>query len=115
MSLPLLAFCIVAEIGRELCFKAGANATHDQQSFARSLAASPILWVGIVLWAVEVIAWVIVLERAPLGLAYPVMTLTYAGVPLAGVLFLRERLQPAQMAGAALVALGVTCVALSGH
>ena len=112
--LSLLAFCIVTEIARELSFKRAASVAQDKESYARALALHPLLWVGIAFWAVEVIAWILVLEHAALSLAYPIMTLTYAGVPLASALLLRERLSRLQIMGAVLVALGVGCVSLAG-
>jgi undecaprenyl phosphate-alpha-L-ara4N flippase subunit ArnE len=113
-GLGLLAFCIVTEIGRELCFKAASDGADGKPAYLAALATQPLLWAGIVFWFVEMVAWVVVLETTPLGLAFPIMTLTYAGVPLAGTLILKERLTPVQIAGAALVAAGVTCVGLSG-
>jgi undecaprenyl phosphate-alpha-L-ara4N flippase subunit ArnE len=114
-ALALLAFCIVAEVGRELCFKTGAQrAAVREENYATAVLREPIVWIGILAWAVELAAWVMVLQRVPLGIAFPVMALTYAGVPLAGVLLLGERLSRSQVAGAALVAAGVFCVALSG-
>ena len=113
-SAGLLAFCIVTEIGRELSFKAASDGAEGQSAYLAALALQPVLWLGILLWFVEMVAWVLVLETTPLGLAFPIMTLTYAGVPLAGTLILKERLTPIQIAGAALVAAGVACVGLSG-
>jgi undecaprenyl phosphate-alpha-L-ara4N flippase subunit ArnE len=113
-SAGLLAFCIVTEIGRELSFKAASDRADGKPAYLAALAMQPMLWAGIVFWFVEMVAWVLVLETTPLGLAFPIMTLTYAGVPLAGTLILKERLTPVQIAGAALVAAGVTCVGLSG-
>lgn len=112
--LALLAFCIVTEIGRELCFKAASDGADGKPAYLVALALQPTLWAGIAFWFVEMIAWLLVLETTPLSLAFPIMTLTYAGVPLAGTLILKERLTPVQIAGAALVAAGVTCVGLSG-
>ncbi|HQR89933.1 MAG: permease [Caulobacter sp. 12-67-6] len=114
VSAGLLAFCIVTEIGRELCFKAASDGAEGKPAYLAALALQPVLWLGIILWFVEMIAWLLVLEHTPLGLAFPIMTLTYAGVPLAGTLILKERLAPMQVAGAALVAVGVTCVGLTG-
>src|SRR5579871_3915877 len=74
----------------------------------------PLIWAGIALWAGEVIAWILVLQRTPLSIAYPVMTLVYVGVPFGGVLLLGERISQRQVLGAGFVALGVLCVALSG-
>lgn len=114
VALALLAFCIVAEVVRELCFKAGATrAAAGGSGYVRALLRTPLVWAGILAWAVEVVAWVAVLERVPLGIAFPVMTLTYAAVPVAGIVCLRERLARGQLVGAALVAAGVVCVGLS--
>lgn len=112
--LLLLGLCVLAEIARELSFKRAALGANASASYVRGLAAQPLLWLGVALWAIEVVSWILVLEHAPLSLAYPVMTLTYAGVPLGGAWLLRERLTRAQMAGAALVALGVAIVAVAG-
>jgi len=53
-------------------------------------------------------------ERARLSLAYPVMTLTYACVPVAGLILLRETMSSRQKLGAALIFAGVVCVGASG-
>ena len=113
-ALGLVGFCIVAEIGRELCFKRAADASGASETYAAMVARQPVLWLGLVFWAVEIVAWVVVLQTTRLSLAYPLMTLTYAGVPLAGHLLHKERLGRAQMFGAGLVALGVVCVGISG-
>ncbi len=63
--------------------------------------ARPLLWAGLALWAVELAAWVLTLQRLPLEVAFPLMALSYAAVPLAAHLFLRERLDRRQWAGVA--------------
>jgi undecaprenyl phosphate-alpha-L-ara4N flippase subunit ArnE len=113
-ALGLLAFCVMAESVQQTCFKAGSNRAAPHRNPILDALTQPLIWTGIALWAAEVIAWIFVLQRAPLSLAYPVMTLTYVGVPLAGMLVLGERPSRRQMAGAALVATGVACVALWG-
>lgn len=111
-SLALLAFCILAEIGVQLNFKAASDGAEGDSPFA--VAAQPLLWLGLILWAAEVIAWILVLQRTPLAIAYPIMTLNFAAIPIASTFVLRERLTRRQTAGAALVAVGVLCVSLSG-
>jgi undecaprenyl phosphate-alpha-L-ara4N flippase subunit ArnE len=111
-SLGLLLFCVVADIGRELNFKA-ASLQADRAGYVASLLTRPLLWLGLLLWAIEVVAWLLVLEQVPLAVAFPVMALTYAGTPLAAGLVLRETLTRGQKAGAALVALGVLVVSVS--
>ncbi len=109
-----LVFCVAAEVSRELCFKVAAMRCEPQRTgYARRLARRPLVWAGIGLWTAEVFAWVIVLGSMPLSVAFPIMTLGYAAVPLAGMAVLGERLNRVQITGAALVALGVGCIGWS--
>lgn len=112
-SLALLGFCVLAEIARELNFKAASlQAAPDR--YALSLASQPLLWCGIAIWVLEVGAWLLVLEHAALAVAFPITTLTYAGTPLAAALVLKEPFSRRQKIGAGLVTLGVFCIAISG-
>ena len=114
MALALLAFCIAAETVQQLSFKVGSGRAEASPSFVRGVLGQPLIWIGVGLWVVESIAWVLVLQRSPLSMAFPVMTLSYATVPLAGLILLRERMTPRQMAGAGLIFFGVLLVAVSG-
>lgn len=115
VALGLLAACMLAEVGRELCFKiAVGRSAPDFPGFAARLMRRPLVWGGILLWTFEALSWVAVLGGLPLGLAFPVMALSYALVPLAGALLLGERMNRSQVAGAALVAVGVGCIGWSG-
>jgi undecaprenyl phosphate-alpha-L-ara4N flippase subunit ArnE len=108
----LILFCVLAEVGTQLNFKAASGAASPDSPIL-SLFRQPLLWCGILLWAVEVVAWLLVLQHAPLVIAFPVMSLTYAATPFAARLVLEERLGRGQAIGAALVALGVLIVSLS--
>jgi drug/metabolite transporter (DMT)-like permease len=112
-SLVMLGFCVLAEIARELNFKAASmQAAPDR--YVVSLLTQPLLWAGIVLWAIEVGVWLAVLEHTRLAVAFPITTLTYAGTPFAAALVLKEPFSLRQKLGAGLVSLGVFCIALSG-
>jgi undecaprenyl phosphate-alpha-L-ara4N flippase subunit ArnE len=113
-ALGLLAFCIVAETAQQLSFKAGSARAEGATGFVRGVVGQPLIWLGILIWVVESIAWVLVLQRSPLSMAYPVMTLTYATVPLAGLVLLRERMSKRQMLGAGLIFAGVVIVGAAG-
>jgi undecaprenyl phosphate-alpha-L-ara4N flippase subunit ArnE len=108
----LLLFCVLTDIGRELNFKA-ATMRADRARYVVSLLTHPFLWMGIVFWAVEGVAWLLVLEHTALAIAFPIMALTYAGTPLAAGLVLGEQLNRGQRLGAGLVAIGVAIVSLS--
>ena len=113
-ALGLLAFCILSETVQQLSFKVGSGRAEGRESFVRGVLGEPLIWLGIAIWVVESIAWVLVLQRAPISMAYPIMTLTYAAVPLAGVLLLKEKMSRRQMLGAGLIFAGVLLVGASG-
>jgi len=110
----LLAFCVLAEVIQQMSFKTGASRAADHGRLNAGILVQPLIWLGVAIWAVEIIAWTVVLEHTPLSLAYPVMTLSYAAIPLASFVLLRERMSRRQRIGAALVAAGVLCVGISG-
>jgi drug/metabolite transporter (DMT)-like permease len=112
-ALILLAFCICAETAQQLSFKAGSTKAARAPHFARSLLRSPLILAGIALWVIESVAWVLVLRSVPLTVAYPIMVISYAAVPLSGVLVLGERMSPRQIVGAGLVVVGALCVGAS--
>ncbi len=114
IALGLLAFCVFAETVQQVSFKSAANVDGEISGSALRFARQPLVWLGAAIWVVESIAWVQVLQRTPLSLAFPIMTLSYAAVPLAGVLLLGERLSIRQVFGAGLIFLGVVCVGFSG-
>lgn len=113
-ALALLAFCIAAETVQQLSFKLGSGRAEAHPGFVRGVLSQPLIWLGLALWVVESIAWVMVLQKAPISMAYPVMTATYATVPLAGLVLLREKMTRRQMAGAALIFAGVLAVGIAG-
>jgi drug/metabolite transporter (DMT)-like permease len=114
VALGLLAFCIMAETVQQLSFKLGSARAEAAPGFVRAVVSQPLIWIGIVIWVIESIAWVLVLQRAPLSMAYPVMALSYATVPLAGLLLLREKMTSRQALGAFLIFSGVLLVGVSG-
>lgn len=113
-ALALLAFCIVCETVQQLSFKVGNGRAEQAERFVRAVALQPLIWLGLALWVIESIAWVLVLQKTPLSMAYPVMTATYATVPLAGLLLLKERMTRRQTLGAVLIFAGVLLVGMSG-
>ncbi|MDB5686346.1 MAG: permease [Rhizorhabdus sp.] len=111
----LLLLCILAEVVRELCFKTAAGPLGNAmiaREWQRAIA-SPLIWVGICLWAGETVAWIAALELVPLGFGYPIRAASYALIPFAAWLVLKERLGGSQILGVSLITVGVCCVGLS--
>ena len=102
MTILLVGLAVSIEIIRELCLKLGSN---------RSSRA----WVGlgIGLWAV-VVVWIRVLQLVPLSVAFPMMSLCYAGLPLLSR-SLKEAITKRQWIGIVhLITLGVAGIGMSG-
>jgi undecaprenyl phosphate-alpha-L-ara4N flippase subunit ArnE len=114
LAMGILALCISAEVGRELCFKSASDRA-DVKAYVFGLARQPLLWLGLALYGVEMVSWVVVLQHLALSIAYPVMTLTYAGIPIASHLVLKEKMSRNQIFGALLITLGAGVVAFSGQ
>lgn len=110
----LLAFCILAETLQQVSFKVGVARTDRRPQWLLAVLTEPLVWAGVGLWVVESIAWVLVLQKLPLSVAYPLMTATYATVPLAGFLVLGERMSWRRIGGAVLIFVGVALVGLAG-
>ena len=107
--IALIAFCIATEALYQLCFKQAANASSLAQTLAK-----PILWLGIIIWAVELVAWTNALEHLPLSIAYPLMSFTYVTTLVAGALVFKERVSKRHALGSVLIAAGVACVGATG-
>ncbi|TCL71785.1 EamA family transporter [Rhizobium sp. BK251] len=104
----LILFCVFAETAMEVCFKKSADGGY------LSLLVKPLIWLGIVFWAVELLAWTIVLEWVPLSIAFPLMASSYVIVVFAGAVIFREKVNLRHAAGVFLVAAGVACVGVTG-
>lgn len=107
--LALIAFCIILETAREVCFKKAANAN------ALTVAlAQPIAWLGIAFWGAELVAWTLVLEHVPLSIAFPLMALVYVAIVIAGAYVFKEKVNLRHGVGALLITVGVACVGATG-
>lgn len=82
------------------------------QSLLR-LVAMPVMWVGIVLFAVSMLLWIKALTTAPLGLAYPMVSLGYVVVAVLSWIFFGESVTMWQILGIATIIVGVIVLGAS--
>lgn len=114
----LFGLSLACDVGGQLCFKHGVDGIADDTvgggrwlaAYGVAVLRAPWLWAGIAVYALELVVWLAILERAPLSLAFPIASLNYCGVTVASRFLLNERVGKRRWAGAALITLGVVIV-----
>ena len=71
---------------------------------------SPMVWVGLALYGLGAVAWLIVLSRLDLSFAYPFLALSYAITPVLAWRFLGEPVSALRWIGITVIILGVVIV-----
>ncbi|HUY84298.1 MAG TPA: SMR family transporter [Steroidobacteraceae bacterium] len=112
---------VLLNAAAQLLLKAAARPLAGLTRFdAATLAAgvalllrSATFWAGMCCYAVSVCVWIAALAKAPVSVAYPMLSLGYVVVAAASVLWLGETLSPAKVLGIALICLGVVLVSRS--
>ena len=117
-SIALLLFAVLLAACGQLLLKHGmqvatARAHASGGSLAVTAATSPMVLGGLAVFAVSAVAWLAVLSRVPLSVAYPFNALGYLIILAASVLLLHERATVLTWAGSLLVVSGLVIVVLS--
>ena len=117
-SLGLVLVSVLAAAGGQLMLKHGMQiATNKQKHAGGSLvigaATSPWVWLGLAVFGISAIVWLVVLSRVPLSLAYPFNALGYLVILTASIVLLHERANLFTWAGTTLVVAGLVIVVLS--
>jgi multidrug transporter EmrE-like cation transporter len=117
-SVMLLLFAVAAAATGQVLLKNGmrtastrAAATHG--SLAVAAATSPWVLLGLAVFGISAVAWLAVLSRVPLSVAYPFNALGYLGILTASIVVLHERANVWTWAGTALVVSGLIVVVLA--
>lgn len=117
-----LFLLILASVGlsavAQLALKIGASAPARARPAGlggemAGLLQSPMVFVGLGLYALGALLWLFVLARAPLSLAYPFVGLGFILTMFAGAFFLNEHFGAARVVGTLLIAAGCVLVARS--
>lgn len=105
----------------QLCLKQGMRAVGP---FAFSLenllpvglrvGLNPYVLLGLACYAVSVVVWLIVLSRVNVSYAYPLLSVGYIVVTLAGKLFFSEEVGLSRWSGVLVICAGVYLITRSG-
>jgi multidrug transporter EmrE-like cation transporter len=77
------------------------------------LARSLPFWAGMVCYGMSLCVWLAALSKAPVSVAYPMLSIGYVVVAAVSVIWLDEILSPVKVLGIALICVGVILVSRS--
>jgi multidrug transporter EmrE-like cation transporter len=119
-DLALILSGVLLNAAAQLLLKAGARAISGLQfslanawTLAERIAINPPILLGLALYAISVVFWILALSRVDVSLAYPMLSIGYIVSALAGWLLFSESVGPARIAGILVIIAGVWLVARS--
>jgi drug/metabolite transporter (DMT)-like permease len=106
-------FCVLMAAGQILFKLAAGRIPGDAALAGKVMAAlaSPSLWAATLLYGAATLAWVMILTRVPMSVAYPLTTLTVVIVPVAGWVVFDEPLTLRMLSGMVVICAGVWLIA----
>ena len=121
VSIALLIASVIFAIAGQLTLKSamrevgriGAREVSNAGETIKKAAGTPRLWVGLFLFGVSALFWLVVLSRVPLSVAYPFVGVSYILIVAFARFFLHEHVPTLRWIGVAVVAFGIAIVGLS--
>src|SRR6478672_4557386 len=116
-NLLLLLFAVLAAASGQLMLKHGmtgvaAAVERDGGSVLVRAISAPWVWAGLLVFGISALAWLTVLSRVPLSVAYPFNALGLLTIIGLSVITLHEKVSPMGWIGVVLVAGGLVLVVL---
>jgi multidrug transporter EmrE-like cation transporter len=120
-SIVLILVSVVFAVSGQLTLKSamdkvppiGAHQVKSPGETISRVARQPRLWLGLFLFGISAIFWLIVLTRVPLSVAYPFVGVTYIIVVMWSRFVLGETVPLIRWVGVAVIAIGIAVVGLS--
>jgi drug/metabolite transporter (DMT)-like permease len=81
----------------------------------RAVATAPYVYLGLALFGVSAVLWLVVLSQATLSFAYPFAALTYVLILLFDRFILHQDIPPLRVAGVFLIVTGIVLVSRTPH
>ena len=123
ISVAFLFVSVVFAIAGQLTLKAamdsiGRIGTEQVNALGQTLGRAvrePKLWIGLFLFGISALFWLVVLSRVKLSLAYPVVGFSYIVVVAAARFVFHEHVPPLRWLGVAVIAVGIALVGISSR
>jgi len=120
LVLGLILFTVTLSACAQLALKLGVAKLQTEHAFQlgmvdtiMSVAMSPLIWLGLFIYAVSVALWIWVLSKVDLSVAYPFVGVSFLVTMAFGAFLLNESVTPLRIAGTLLIATGCVLVGRS--
>ena len=91
----------------------GSTEVSNPVATVKKVGSEPLLWIGLTLFGVSAIFWLVVLSHVPLSVAYPVVGLSYILIVGFSRFILHESVPMLRWLGVLIVAAGIGVIGLS--
>ncbi len=117
----LIGFSVITSVAGQTTIKLGVEhpdasslGTSGALALIQFVLRSPLVLLGLFLYAISASAWIIVLSRVDLSYAYPFVALNFVLITIVSRLFLSETVPSLRWIGIGVICLGILLVARSG-
>lgn len=120
-NLLVLLFAVGLAASGQVTLKYGmtlsaAKAKESGTSLVASTIGTGWVWLGLALFGISAVAWMLTLSRVPLNIAYPFNALGFLAILAGSVLVLHERFNVWTVLGSGMVVCGlIVVVTMSPH
>ena len=121
ISIALLLVSVVFATAGQLTLKGAmeaigrigtAQVSDAGQTIARAVK-EPLLWIGLLLFGISALFWLVVLSRVDLSLAYPFVGVSYIVVVALARFMFHEQVPTLRWIGVSIIALGIALIGIS--
>ena len=114
-NFAVLLFAVALAASGQVILKHGmtrsaANAKELSTSLAESAIGNGWVWLGLAIFGISALAWMLTLSRVPLNVAYPFNALGYLAILAASVLVLHEKANAWTVLGSVMIVCGLIVV-----
>lgn len=121
ISLAMLLVSVLFATAGQLTLKAAmetigrigtAQVSDAGQTILRAVK-EPLLWIGLILFGISAVFWLVVLSRVDLSLAYPFVGLSYVVIVALARFMFHEQVPALRWIGVTVIAVGIALIGLS--
>lgn len=121
VSLALLVVSVFFAVVGQLTLKSamddigriGGAEFKDPLATILRAAREPKLWIGLAIFGISAVFWLVVLSRVALSVAYPLVGLSYIVVVAIARFFFHEHVPALRWVGVSVIAMGIALIGIS--